>query len=62
MKRYISALASLLAVAASPAWAHTGPEAMDRHFTEHLAIALAIGLPVIYGLVRMLSGSDKKER
>jgi hypothetical protein len=40
--------------------AHTGPEAMDRHFIEHLAIALIVGLPAIFGLLRMAGRADRK--
>jgi hypothetical protein len=40
--------------------AHTGPEAMDRHFIEHLAMALIVALPAIFGLLRMAGRSDRK--
>ena len=43
-----------LAGAAAPAMAHVGPEALDRHFIEHLLIALAIAVPVGYGLLRVM--------
>jgi len=39
---------------AIPALAHVGPEAPDRHFVEHLLIALVVAIPLGYGLYRHL--------
>ena len=46
-----------MALCATPVLAHVGPEAMDRHFLEHLLIALAVGLPLAYGVLRLLKRS-----
>ncbi|MGD8914802.1 MAG: hypothetical protein PVJ68_19010 [Candidatus Thiodiazotropha sp.] len=61
MRNMTPLLVPLIALATPGAMAHTGPEALDRHFIEHLAIALIIGLPAIYGLLRMAARSDRKE-
>jgi hypothetical protein len=44
-----------------PALAHIGPEAMDRHFFEHLIIALAIGLPAGFGIYKLWSERKGKQ-
>lgn len=36
----------------TPTLAHVGPEALDRHFFEHLLIALVVAIPLGYGLYR----------
>ena len=49
MKIFSTAILSLFAL---PALAHVGPETMGLHFIEHLLIALLVGIPAGYGLLR----------
>ncbi len=49
-----SLLTVALTLLASPALAHSGPEALDQHFVEHLFIALMVGVPAAYLLLRQL--------
>jgi hypothetical protein len=53
-------LLSSLLLCAVPAMAHVGPEALDQHFIEHMLIALAIAVPVGYGLLRFLKRGDSR--
>lgn len=39
------------------AFAHTGSAAPGQHFVEHLLLALIVGAPVGYALLRLLSGA-----
>ena len=57
MKTQLKMILAATALCATPAMAHVGPEAMDHHLVEHLLIALAIGLPLVYGLLRLLKRS-----
>ncbi|MES9960344.1 MAG: hypothetical protein ABW089_07925 [Sedimenticola sp.] len=62
MKRFIPLFATTLAFTAVPVLAHVGPEAMDKHFVEHMILALVVGLPAGYALLRLAAGSMKKDR
>ncbi len=62
MKTAHTLLLSALTLSMAPAMAHTGPEAMDLHFIEHLLIALVIGLPLGYGLLRVLKKGSNPGR
>lgn len=57
MKTRIFSALTLISFHATSAMAHVGPEAPDHHLAEHLLIALAIGLPLVYGLLRLLKRS-----
>ena len=59
--RLVTALAATTLVA-SPAMAHVVPESMIQHFAEHLLIAVAIGIPLIYGFLRLLKRSGDSRR
>ena len=59
MKTVQIAFISALTFYALPAMAHVGPEAVDQHFIEHLVIALVVGMPLGYLLLRMLKGRKK---
>ena len=54
MKRSSKLLSTALTLVAAPAVAHVGPEALNHHFMEHLLIALAVAVPVGYGILRLL--------
>jgi hypothetical protein len=54
MKKLSMLFLSALTLSAAPAMAHLGPEALDQHFIEHVLIALAIAVPVGYGVLRFL--------
>ena len=62
MKRASNLIATLAIFCAAPAAAHVGPEALERHFAEHLLIALVVGLPVGYALLRLLKRSARSGR
>ncbi|MES9871492.1 MAG: hypothetical protein ABW146_00170 [Candidatus Sedimenticola sp. 6PFRAG7] len=62
MKILRSLLATVLAFIALPAMAHTGPDAMDAHFIEHMLLALIVGLPAGYALLRLAAGFMKQDR
>ncbi len=57
MKTHLKMVLAATALCATPAMAHVGPQAMDHHLVEHLLIALAIGLPLVYGVSRLLRRS-----
>lgn len=54
MKRSSKLLLPALTLASAPALAHVGPEALNQHFVEHLLIALAVAVPVGYGILYLL--------
>ena len=54
MKLLGSLIIAALAVNATPLMAHTGPAALDQHLFEHIIIALAVGIPLAYGLFKYL--------
>lgn len=62
MKHFYTLTITLLALAAAPAMAHVGPEAMDSHFIEHMVLALLVGLPAGYGLLHLAAGIIKRDR
>jgi len=62
MKRELKAVLVVAALGATPVMAHLGPEAVDHHIAEHLLIALAIGLPLLFGLMRLLKHSGYLRR
>ena len=62
MRKFQTTLLAAMALCATPVLAHVGPEAMDRHFLEHLLIALAVGLPLAYGVLRLLKRSGDHRR
>lgn len=57
MKIFGTAALTLFAL---PAVAHVGPEAVDRHFIEHLLIALMVGLPAGYALLRLWAAHKER--
>jgi len=60
MKKSYALLIMILILAAAPALAHVGPEAPGHHFLEHLLIALAIAVPVGYGVLRFLRRGEHR--
>ena len=42
------------------AFAHTGSAAPVQHLVEHLLLALLVGAPVGYAVLRLLSGAKPK--
>lgn len=50
-------ITSALAMITLPALAHVGPAAMEQHFFEHMLIALIIGLPAAYALLRFVTNA-----
>ena len=62
MKMLHFLLLPTLAFFTTQAAAHVGPEAIELHLIEHLLIAMAIGLPVGYGLFRLLQRSGVSNR
>jgi hypothetical protein len=50
-------IAAALILIAAPVFAHSGPESALSHFTEHLLLALVLGLPAGIGLWRLLRRS-----
>ena len=62
MNRCTTLTTTALMLFTCPAFAHVGPEAMDRHLFEHLLLALIIGLPTGYALLRVAAGAIKKDR
>lgn len=62
MKKLIGLSFAVTMVIAAPVMAHVGPDAIDHHLVEHLLIALAIGLPFVYGLSRLLKRSGEPRR
>lgn len=57
MKTRLNRVLAATALCATPVMAHVGPDATDHHFVEHLLIAFAIGLPLVYGISRLLRRS-----
>ena len=54
MKRSSKLMLTTLTLVAAPALAHVGPEALNHHFMEHLLIALAVAVPVGYGVFHLI--------
>ena len=52
---------SLLALFSTAALAHHGPVSTD-HLIEHMLLALATGLPLLYGLKRLLSNKRRDDK
>ena len=60
MNKTHALLLTILILFAAPALAHVGPEAQGQHLLEHLLIALAIAVPVGYGVLRFLRRGDHR--
>lgn len=62
MKTWFKTVLATTALAATPVMAHLGPDTIDHHFAEHLLIALVMGLPLLFGLLRLLKRSGDPHR
>lgn len=62
MKLPVALLTSLLTLACSSVMAHAGPASLTDHLVEHLALALLIGLPSGYALLRLAAAAIKQHR
>ena len=62
MKTRLKTVLAATAICATPALAHVGPDAVDHHFAEHLVMAFALGLPVLFGLLHLLKRNGNPRR
>jgi hypothetical protein len=62
MKTWLKPFTTAAALYAAPAMAHVGPTGADQHFAQHLLIALALGIPLMFGLLRLLRRARSSRR
>jgi len=62
MKLPNALLTTILTLLSASAMAHVGPDALDEHFIEHLVLALVIGIPMGYGLLRLAAQTFKQDQ